>query len=516
MAEILARLAAERGPEQLMLAADQQSMSRSELDRRVNQWIDVLRGHGLRAGDRVALITGNRLVSFEVLLACLHSGLVAVPVSWRLTAGEIAYVLADSGSRAVVTEPVYARRVAAAVRSADLGLALATVSGAEPQAGLVPAESLLATAAASEPGDQRSGSVMLYTSATTGQPKGVLTSLFRLGSEVATIERTAAALSGQFGLPEQGRSLLAGPWYHAAQLFFSLFPLLRGCGLVLRQRFDAAAVLADFDREQIALCHLVPTQFIRFLALDERSRAAFRGDSLQRIWHGGAACPVDVKRQMITWWGPVLFEYYAATEAGIITTIDSAEWLARPGSVGQPAGRTEVLILDEEGAPGPVGVPGYVYVRRPPELDFQYHNAPGKTAASHCAPGMFTIGDLGRVDSDGYLYLTGRSLDTIISGGVNIYPAEVEAALVSHQAVRDAAVFGVPDAEFGERVMAVVELDPRAGLAGDDVPAELDRHCRLQLADYKRPRIYQVIRRMPRQPTGKLDKRVLRDPYWSR
>jgi long-chain acyl-CoA synthetase len=516
MAQILARLAAEHGPGQRALTADQRSMSRAELDHRVNRWIDVLRGHDLRAGERVALITGNRPVSFEVLLACLHAGLVAVPVSWRLTAREISYVLADSGSRAVVTEPVYARRVAAAVRSADLGLALAVVSGEEPHAGLGPAEALLAAAAPGEPGDQRAGSVMLYTSATTGQPKGVLTSLFRLGAEVASIEGTTTALGAQFGLPDQGQSLLAGPWYHAAQLFFSLFPLLRGCGLVMRHRFDAAAVLADFDRERIELCHLVPTQFIRLLALDKGSRAAFRGDSLRRIWHGGATCPVEVKREMIAWWGPVLFEYYAATEAGIITTIDSSEWLARPGSVGRPAGRTEILILDEDGAPCPVGVPGYVYVRRPAELDFRYHNAPGKTAASHRAPGTFTVGDLGRVDDGGYLYLSGRSLDTIISGGVNIYPAEVEAALVSHQAVRDAAVFGIPDAEFGERVMAVVELDPRSRLAAEDVPSELDRHCRLQLADYKRPRIYQVIPRMPRNPTGKLDKRVLRDPHWSR
>jgi acyl-CoA synthetase (AMP-forming)/AMP-acid ligase II len=514
MAEVLARLAAERGPEQLALAAGQESLSLAALSSRVNRWINVLRGHGLRAGERVALVTGNRPVSFEVLLACLHSGLVAVPVSWRLTAKEIAYVLGDSGSRVVITEPAYATKVAAAARSAGLSPGLAMVSGPE-RAGLVPAESLLAGASAGEPADQCCGSVMLYTSATTGQPKGVLTGFFGLGGEVRSIERTVAGLGRQFGIPQQGRSLLVAPWYHAAQLFFSLFPLLRGCSLILRQRFDAATTLADFDREQITFCHLVPIQFIRLLALDDQTRGAFSGGSLARVWHGGAPCPLDVKHQMIEWWGPVLTEYYAATEAGIITTIDSADWLARPGSVGRPTGRTEVLILDEDGKPCPSGVRGHVYVRRPRELDFRYHNAPGKTAASHFAPGTFTVGDLGRLDEDGYLYLTGRSLDIIISGGVNIYPAEVEAALLTHPAVRDVAVFGIPDGEFGERIAAVVELDPRAGLSAGDVPAELDLHCRQQLADYKRPRAYQVTSRLPRQATGKIDKRVLRDPYWS-
>src|SRR3984957_14742227 len=227
MAEILTRLA-ERGPDHPALAFDRQSLTFSELDKQVNRWIDVLLGHGLRRGARVALVTGNRPVSFEVLLACLHAGLVAVPVSWRLTANEIAYVLADSGCRVVVTEPAYARRVAAAVRS-GAGLALAAVSGSEPQAGLIPASSLLAAALSAEPAGQRSGSVMLYTSATTGQPKGVLTSLFRLDAEIGSIERTTAVLSGQFGIDEGGRALLAGPWYHAAQLFFSLLPVLRGC-----------------------------------------------------------------------------------------------------------------------------------------------------------------------------------------------------------------------------------------------------------------------------------------------
>jgi long-chain acyl-CoA synthetase len=355
---------------------------------------------------------------------------------------------------------------------------------------------------------------MLYTSATTGRPKGVITGLFKPGAGLDRVDRTVAGLGAAFGIPEQGRSLLVGPWYHAAQVFFSLFPLLRGCGLVLRNRSDAAATVADLEQQQITHCHLVPTQFIRMLGLDSQVRDAFRGGCLQRVWHGGAACPVDVKRRMIDWWGPVLVEYYAATEAGIVTTIESAEWLARPGSVGRPRPPTEVVIVAGDGTPCPAGTPGSVYVRRPPGLDFRYHNAAGKTAAAHLAPGTYTLGDLGRLDADGYLYLTGRTLDTIISGGVNIYPAEIEAALLSHGAVRDAAVFGIPDEDFGERVMAVVEMDPAAGLPADDLPEVLDAHCRTQLAGYKRPRSYQVVAQLPREPTGKLDKRALRARYW--
>jgi long-chain acyl-CoA synthetase len=489
------------------LADERTALTWAELDDRVNRWVAVLRGHGLVAGDRVAFVTGNRVTTFEALLACLHAGLVAVPVSWRLTAPEIAYLLEDSGSRAVLADPAYAARVRQAADSAGAAPALAIDTS--------DAGGLLAAADAAEPAEQTCGSVMLYTSATTGRPKGVLTKLFSVGAGLDRAARTAAGIGDAVGISPYGRTLLTGPWYHAAQVFFSLFPLLRGCHLVLRQRFDAAETLATLTRERVTTCHLVPTQFIRLLALDEPTRRAFTGGALERVWHGGAACPIDVKRRMIEWWGPVLTEYYAATEAGIVSTIDSAGWLARPGSVGRPTPPTEVVLLGEDGAEVPTGEVGRVYVRRPARLDFNYHNAPDKTASAYRAPGMFTVGDLGRVDRDGYLYLTGRSLDTIISGGVNIYPAEVEAVLASHPAVRDAAVFGVPDDEFGERVAAVVELSPTAGLAADDVPETLDAHCRAQLAGFKRPRSYTVVDELPREPSGKLSRQALRAPYWA-
>jgi long-chain acyl-CoA synthetase len=513
MAGLLAPML-QHAPADPAIRADQSALTWAELDGRVNQWIHLLRGAGLRTGDAVAFVTGNRAVTFEALLACLHTGLVAVPISWRLTGDEIAYLLADSGSRAVLTEPAYAAKVDAALRRTDRRPALALVAGDHRTAGLAAAEKALSDVDQSEPADQCSGSVMLYTSATTGRPKGVITALLTPGADLDRVRRTVTTLGTAFGIPERGRGLLVGPWYHAAQVFFSLFPLLRGCDLVLRQRFDAAATLTELTRHRITICHLVPTQFGRLLGLDEAVRAGFDPVHLQRVWHGGAACPVDVKHRMIEWWGPVLTEYYAATEAGIVTTIDAAEWLARPGSVGRPVPPTEVLIVDPDGAEVPPGHTGAVYISRSPKQDFRYHNAPAKTASAHRAPGTFTVGDLGRLDADGYLYLTGRTLDIIISGGVNIYPAEVEAALVEHPAVHDAAVFGIPDDGFGERVMAAVELAADAGVSTESVAETLDAHCRRLLADFKRPRGYTVLDELPREPTGKLNRRALRDPYW--
>lgn len=512
MAELLAGCVARR-PDAPAVADDREEVSWVDIDRRVNRWVSVLRGQGLSTGDRVAFVSGNRRTTFEALLACLHAGLVAVPVSWRLTPSEIAHLLADSDSRVLLADPAFAGRADAGAERAGIRPALRTVLGDQPAAGLVPSEKLLASADETEPPEQCSGSVMLYTSATTGRPKGVLTTLLVPGADLGRLRRTVTAVAGTAGLPQEGRTLLLGPWYHAAQLFFSLFPLLNGSSLVLRRRFDAARALADLARERITACHLVPTQFIRFLALPEPVRAGFSPSALELIWHGGAECPVPVKRQMIEWWGPVLREYYAATEAGIVSMIDSAEWLSRPGSVGRPVPGTEVAVVGPDGAELPPGTVGAVYVRREGSRGFHYHNAPEQTVRAYRRPGMFTVGDLGYLDVDGYLYLTGRADDTIISGGVNIYPAEVEAALAGHPAVRDVVVFGVPDGEFGERVAAAVEVDPATGIVAEDLPDVLDQHCRAHLADFKRPRRYRVMRELPRGQTGKVSRRRLRESY---
>ncbi|MEV4200748.1 cytochrome P450 [Micromonospora globbae] len=504
MAELLEHLVRDRADE-VALVDENATSTWAELDRSVDRWIAVLRGAGLAVGDRVAFVLGNRRETFEALLACVHAGLVAVPVNWHLTAPEIAHIVADSGARAVLTEAAYAPTVRAAVdlvpEAPDL---LVTVDGGEGFA-------LAADLPAGPPVPAVSGGVLLYTSGTSGRPKGVVNPLLVVGAPVERVAGTTAALGDGLGIPTRGRALLVGPWYHSAQLFFAQFPLLRGCTLVIRRRFDPVEVLRVIDEERISISHLVPTQFIRLLRVDEATRAAFSGASLARIWHGGGPCPPETKRAMIDWWGPVFVEYYAATEAGIVTLADSQTWLARPGTVGRPAPPTEVVVVDEDGKPVPAGQEGRVAVRRPPGRGFHYHNAPEQTENAHVAPHTFTVGDLGYLDDDGYLFLTGRSAELIVSGGVNIYPAEVEGVLLAHPAVQDGVVIGVPDPEFGERVHALVQLDP--DWPATDVDRVLDAHCRTALAGFKVPRSYEVVDRIPREPTGKLPRRALRDRY---
>ncbi|MEV6815952.1 AMP-binding protein [Micromonospora sp. NPDC051296] len=478
------------------------------LDARVNRWIRLLRAQGLRVGDTMAVVCGNRRETFEALLAAIHTGVTVVPVNWHLTAPEIAYQLADSASRLVLAEPAYAAVVGEAVRGCAAPVAQ-LVTGERDVAEAAAVEPLLAVLADDEPAEQVCGSTMLYTSGTTGAPKGVRNNLFRTGAPFHRVERLLAYAGHTLAVPARGAVLLVGPWYHSAQLFFALLPLLRGSRLVLHERFDPQAFLAALAEHRITACHLVPTQFVRLLRLDIAVRARADVSSLRVVWHGGGPCPVEVKRRMIGWWGPVVVEYYAATEAGVVTLIGADDWLRRPGSVGRAVPPNEIVILDPEGAALPAGQPGRVFVRRAGQT-FEYHNAPEKTRDAHLSPGVFTYGETGYLDGDGYLYLTGRARDLIISGGVNIYPAEVQAVLLAHPGVRDVAVTGEPDDEYGERVVAVVELDP-GRLDPTDAARALDRFCRRSLAGFKVPRRWRFVAELPRDSTGKLRHDVLRE-----
>lgn len=474
----------------------------AQLDDRVNRWVHLLRHQDLGVGDRICLLAGNRRETFEVLLACVHAGLTVVPVNWHLTAPEIAYHVADSGARGLVCDEervsVAAESVRQLDRSPDVRLVL-NRSGCSYGEGFEPAEPLLAGETGAEPDAQLSGELMMYTSGTTGAPKGVLNGLLKAGATLDRVTRLLDLVGAGLGVPDGGSTLLVGPWYHSAQLFFSLLPLLRGSRLVTRSRFTPPDTLEVIDRERIGFAHFVPTHFVRLLRLDPATRNRFRGTSLVRVWHGGGACPVDVKQHMIDWWGRCVFlEYYGATEGGVATVIDSAEWLTRPGSVGRAYPPNQIMVVDDAGQALPAGRTGRVFVRRSAHADFHYHGAPEKTRRAHLGPGMFTYGDLGYLDEDGYLYLAGRADGTIVSGGVNVYPAEVEAVLLAHPAVRDAAVLGVPDDEFGERVEAVVEL------AADVETAVLDQFCRTRLAGFKTPRGYRVVKSMPRTEAGKV------------
>ena len=506
MAELLHPMVCDHGAEPAIID-DTGSCTWRELDEQVDRWRAALYGAGLERGDRVAFVLGNRRETYQALLACLHTGVTAVPVNWRLTAPEMAYILADSGSKGVITEAAFAATVADAISQAgtEVPLRASVDAGA---AGFATLDELPAGE-----GDDCSGGVLLYTSGTSGRPKGVVTSVLSVGAPVSRVAASAAALGAAFDIPREGRALLVGPWYHSGQVFFSLYPLLLGCSLVMRHKFDAAETLRVIDQERITIAHLVPTQFIRMLKLPAQVRAGFDGSSLVRIWHGGSPCPREAKAAMIDWWGPVLVEYYAATESGIVTRIDSEAWLKRPGSVGRAKPPVEILIVGEDGEPLPAGQEGRVAIKPPPGRTFSYANAPEKTEAAYLSPGAFTVGDVGYLDDEGYLFLTARSVEIIVSGGVNIYPAEIEAVLLGHPAVRDAVAIGVPDEEFGEQVKALVELEPDTDQTG--LAEALDAHCRAELAGFKVPRSYEFVPELPREPTGKVARRPLREPYWA-
>ncbi|WP_282340157.1 AMP-binding protein [Micromonospora sp. WMMD714] len=502
-------------PDAPALAAEDGVLTWAQLGERVHRWRAVLADAGVSSGDAVALMLGNRREAVEALLACLHSGVTVVPVNWHLTAPEVAYLLADAGARLLAVDPP--RAEVGAKAAAEAGTVRAVVTGDQAAYGLAPVEPLLAAAdPRTAPADQECGQLMIYTSGTTGRPKGVLNGLFVTGAPFARATRLLEYATGTLGVPTDGRVLLVGPWYHSAQLFYALLPLLNGATLVVRERFDPAATLATMAAERITECHLVPTQFVRLLRLDPAVRAAFSPASLRRIWHGGGACPPDVKRRMIEWWGPVLVEYYAATEGGVVTLIDSADWLAHPGSVGRAVPPNRIVVVDDDGRELGPHQRGRIFIRRPGR-GFHYHNAAGKTRAAYLAPGVFTYGEVGHLDEDGYLYLTGRAQNMVVSGGVNVYPAEVEQVLVRHPDVRDAVVLGLPDEEYGERVAAVVEWEPDGGRPPWST---LDEHCRRHLAGFKVPRSWRSVDAVPREPTGKVRLDQLRtlcgDDRWER
>ncbi len=511
----LTRSIAERKGGEIALIDDQGDETWSQLDERVNRVIHALRGAGLTTGDTIALMCGNRREFFEVTIAAMHAGLIVVPVNWHWVAEELAYVVADSDATALVVEGRFATVAAAACADErTAGCPTRIVIGEPVPEGFEAYETLLARFAPSEPDDQLSGGPMFYTSGTTGFPKGVRSSLTATGHDVALVDLVAKAVAGMLDIPADGVTLLEGPAYHSAQWALSVLPLLGAAStVVMRHRFDAAELLELVDRYAVTNIHLVPTQFIRLLKLPDDVRQAFGGGSLVSVVHGAAPCPIEVKHKMLAWWGPVITEYYGGTEGGFLTIISGAEWLARPGSLGRPTQMTELMIVGEGGGTRAPGEAGQIYFKSRIGGDFEYHKAPEKTVAAHLAPGVGTLGDVGYLDADGYLFMSDRKIDMIISGGVNVYPAEIEGVLVGHPAVADAAVFGIPDDEMGEQVKAAIELVPGA-TGSDELAAELVAYARGHLAGYKVPRTIDFEARLPRHPTGKLYKRLLRDPYW--
>ncbi|WP_337188019.1 acyl-CoA synthetase [Phenylobacterium sp.] len=479
-----------------------------ELNDRSNQGAQLFRALGLGVGDGVAIMMENHPIYYEVLWAAQRAGLRYTAISSRLTAGEVAYILQDSGAKAFVTSRAMADVAAEAARAVG-GLALFMAD--EPVAPFAGFEAERARHPATPVPDETPGAAMLYSSGTTGRPKGVKRALSG-GSLIEGEALTAWAREG-YGMDDQTIYLSPAPLDHAAPLGWSMNVQRLGGTVVLMEKFDAEDCLRLIERHGVTHVQFVPTHFVRMLKLPEDVRARYGHDSLKVVFHAAAPCPVPVKEQMIAWWGPIIHEYYAGTEGNGRTVIDSHEWLAHRGSVGRATAPVEVKICGEDGEVLPPRAEGLVYFAGGGR--FEYHNAPEKTAESTHPEGWTTLGDVGWLDEDGYLYLTDRKSFMIISGGVNIYPQEIENLLITHPKVADAAVVGAPDPEMGEQVVAVIQ--PMDGVEpGDDLAAELTAFCRANLSAVKLPRRIDFMAELPRHPTGKLYKRLIRDAYWGK
>jgi long-chain acyl-CoA synthetase len=475
---------------------------------RVNQITHGLRALGLQPGDGIASVLPNGAAALEVYLAALQAGWYLTPINWHFTAPEIAYIMRDCEAKAVFVHEQFAGVGAAAADEAGIGAGARFGYG--DAAGFTPAAALRDGQPQAAPRDRTAGTTMHYTSGTTGRPKGVRRALSGLDPDVAA--ELATALLTFFGITPgtPNAHLVSSPNYHTAVTVFGGSALHMGHTLVCMDAWDAEQALALVERYRVTSTHMVPTHFKRMLSLPEPVRGRYDLSSMKWLIHAAAPCPIGIKQAMLDWWGPCVYEYYAATEGGgTIATPD--DWKARPGTVGTAWPISEIMIAGEDGDPCPPGTPGTIYMKMGIS-DFAYKDDPEKTAAGRLRD-FFTVGDIGYLDDGGYLFLCDRKSDMIISGGANIYPAEVEAEIIMHPKVADVAVFGIPDDDWGEQVKAVVQ--PAAGVRGDEeLAAEILASLDGRLARMKWPRSIDFTDELPRDPSGKLLKRRLRAPYW--
>ena len=491
----------------IIMAGSGQIVTYGELDRRSNQGAHLFRSLDLNAGDCVALFMDNSATYFEIAWAAQRSGLYYACVSSKLTAGEVAYILKDSRAQALIASPGLADIAREA--AAEAGVRLFSADGAFD--GAEAFEAARAAMPETPIADESAGADMLYSSGTTGRPKGVKVAL--TGAPIDADNSLRMLTSALYGLDGSAIYLSPAPLYHAAPLRWCMTLQKMGATTVIMEKFDPETFLKLIGAHKVTASQMVPTMFVRLLKLPEDVRRRYDVSSLKAVIHAAAPCPIPIKEQMIAWWGPIIFEYYAGTEGNGFCSISSPEWLAHKGSVGK-ALLGSLKICDESGVELPVGEAGAIFFADGGQ--FEYHNDPKKTAESrHPAnPNWSTLGDVGYVDADGYLYLTDRKAFMIITGGVNVYPQEVENLLVTHPKVADAAVFGIPNDDFGEEVKAAIQPLDWAD-AGDALAEELLAFCRAHLSAVKCPRSIDFLEELPRHPTGKLYKRLLRDQYWA-
>jgi acyl-CoA synthetase (AMP-forming)/AMP-acid ligase II len=505
---------AERDPERVALiyGNGERVVSFGELERRSRRLGHLLRARGLEPGDCVAALIDNADPTFmELFWACHRVGLYFTPVNWHLQEAEVEYIVGDCDADALFASARFAEVAArVAPRCVRARTRVATAGAIE---GFESLEAALAGVPEDRPlGEELEGAVMLYSSGTTGRPKGVRRPLRRMPAGDPSVALFAKGFLALFGIGEGDRYLCPAPLYHAAPIAFTTNHTRIGASAVILPRFDAELALRAIQDQRVTSSQWVPTHFRRLLQVPEALRARLDLSSLRVAVHAAAPCPVPVKRAMIEWWGDAVVEYYAGTEGGG-TLIRARDWLDHPGSVGRHWSGGKVWILDEEGREvAEARAEGAVFFEAPTSGRFSYHKDDEKTRNSYRGD-LFTIGDIGYLDEEGYLYLTDRQSNMIISGGVNVYPQETESHLIVHPKVDDVAVIGVPNEEMGEEVKAVVIPAP-AATPGPELERELIEYCRAGIAHYKCPRSVDFVEELPRTETGKMAKRVLRERYW--
>jgi long-chain acyl-CoA synthetase len=491
-----------------IMAGSGETVTYRQLDERSNQGAHLFRSLGLKAGDVIAIFMDNHPRYFEIAWAAQRSGLYYTCISSKLTAGEVEYIVGDCGAQVLIASPGVGAVADELPGVLPTSVKLYMVGQA--RAPFASWEAAVAAFPTTPIADQTAGSDMLYSSGTTGRPKGIKPAL--TGGAIDDTPGMGGMAQALFGFPPDCIYISPAPLYHAAPLRWTMGVHRLGGTVVVMEKFDPEQALALIEKYRINVGQFVPTHFVRMLKLPEEVRAKYDVSSMVSAVHAAAPCPVPVKEQMIAWWGPVIYEYYAGTEGNGFCFIAAQEWLAHKGSVGR-AVMGELRICSEEGEALPPRSEGVVHFANGPPL--AYHNAPEKVAENTNKHGWTTLGDVGWVDEEGYLYLTDRKSFMIISGGVNIYPQEIENLLIGHPKVADVAVVGAPHEEMGEQVVAVIQPADWAE-AGDALRDELMAYARSHLSHVKAPRKLDFMQELPRHPTGKLYKRLIRDAYWGK